>query len=149
MKEILFRGKRVDNGEWVYGYYYESKISGCFILVPKIKVRKKDGVVIGDSFDVFEVIPETVGQFTGLCDKNGDKIFTGDIIYIKCGYGLSAFVGKGIVFFDEKRLQFRVKSVEPSSFDSEKGNTYDECDFTVIDSYEVIGNIYDNKEEEE
>lgn len=41
MQYILFRGKRVDNGEWVEGYYYESKISGCFILSPKIKVRKK------------------------------------------------------------------------------------------------------------
>ena len=49
MKEILFRGKRIDNGEWVDGYYYESKISGCFILPHKIKVREKDGVVIKDS----------------------------------------------------------------------------------------------------
>lgn len=137
MRETLFRGKRVDNGEWTEGYFFKSW-DKVFLLWG----------MTGDCPNMEEVVPETVGQFTGLCDKNGDKIFTGDIIYIKCGYGLSAFVGKGIVFFDEKRLQFRVKSVEPSSFDSEKGNTYDECDFTVIDSYEVIGNIYDNKEAE-
>ena len=41
MREILFKAKRMDNGEWVEGYYYESKISGCYILTPKLKVRKK------------------------------------------------------------------------------------------------------------
>ena len=139
MKQILFRGKRIDNNEWVHGFYFErltDSIKHCYI-----KYETWD-----EGFVTYEVIPETVGQFTGICDKNGNKIFEGDIIHIKCGYGLSAFVGKGIVFFDEKRLQFRVKSVKPSSFDSEKGNIYDECDFTVIDSYEVIGNIYSNPE---
>ena len=137
MKQILFRGKRIDNNEWVHGFYFErltDSIKHCYI-----KYETWD-----EGFVTYEVIPETVGQFTGICDKNGNKIFEGDIIHIKCGYGLSAFVGKGIVFFDEKRLQFRVKSVKPSSFDSKKGNVYDECDFTAIDSYEVIGNIYDN-----
>lgn len=80
MEQILFKGKCIDNNEWVEGYYYESKISGCFILVPKIKVRKKDGVVIGDSFDVFNVIPETVGQYTGVIDENGTMIFEGDVL---------------------------------------------------------------------
>ena len=139
MKQILFRGKRIDNNEWVRGFYFESladSIKHCYIKYE----------TWGEGFVTYEVIPETVNQFTGLCDKNGNKIFEGDIIHIKCGYGFSAFVGKGIVFFDEKRLQFKVKSVKPSSFDSEKGNVYDECDFTVIDSYEVIGNIYENPE---
>ena len=144
MRRILFRGKRKDNGEWVYGDLIKNLIYDG---------REKE-MRIGDIYfehnedihgtAVRKVIPETVGQFIGICDKNGNKIFEGDIIHIKCGYGLSAFVGKGIVFFDEKRLQFRVKSVKPASFDSEKGNVYDECDFTVIDSYEVIGNIHDN-----
>lgn len=133
MRETLFRGKRIDNGEWVYGFLV--KMWGQYHIIDRNN----------ENFACM-IEPETIGQFIGLCDKNNNKIFTGDIIYIKCGYGLSAFVGKGIVFFDEKRLQFRVKSVEPSSFDSEKGNIYDECDFTVIDSYEVIGNIYDNPE---
>ena len=139
MKQILFRGKRIDNNEWVYGFYFErltDSIKHCYI-----KYETWD-----EGFVTYEVIPETVNQFTDLCDKNGKKIFEGDIIHIKCGYSFSAFVGKGIVFFDEKRLQFKVKSVKPSSFDSEKGNVYDECDFTVIDSYEVIGNIYENPE---
>ena len=88
MKEILFRGKRIDNGEWVDGYYYESKISGCFILSPKIKVREKDGVVIKDSFEVTKVIPETVGEYTGVTEFDledetiNKKIFEGDIVEI-------------------------------------------------------------------
>lgn len=139
MREILFRGKRKDNGKWAYGYY--APFASNKGLKRAIYTGTGSGCIIP-----LEVIPETISQFTGLCDKNCKKIFTGDIIYIKCGYGLSAFVGNGIVFFDEKRLQFRVKSVEPSSFDSEKGNIYDECDFTVIDSYEVVGNVFDNPE---
>ena len=68
MKEILFIGKLINNGEWVYGYYYESKISGCFILSHKIKVREKDGVVIKDSFEVTPVIQETVEEYTGVTE---------------------------------------------------------------------------------
>ena len=146
MRETLFRGKREDNGEWVIGYLvrgkdylYETEMTTIFstdtIFYPYTETSGYN-----------RVIPKTIGQFTGRWDENCNKIFEGDIIHIKCGYGFSAFVGKGIVFFDEKHLQFRVKSVEPSSFDSEKGDVYDECDFTVIDSYEVIGNIYDNPE---
>lgn len=128
MREILFRGKRVDSDEWVYGCYYESKISGCFILVPKIKVRKKDGVVIGDSFDVFEVIPETIGQFTGLCDKNGKKIFEGDIVKSPNGT-------QGFIEWQNAECAFLVNI-------GDDWQTMDDC------PYEVVGNIYDNEEEE-
>lgn len=137
MREILFRSKRVDNNEWVYGCYYESKISGCFILVPKIKVRKKDGVVIGDSFDVFEVIPETVGQFTGLCDKNGKKIFESDIV--KVTIGLQGY--KSTYSSVNCTVEFRSDNCGIAAF----------YPFTNSDTIEteVIGNIYDNEEEKE
>ncbi len=134
MKQMFFRAQTVGSGKLL--------ISDSILTQT---VNGKRHIWLKSKFWE-EVIPETIVDFTGLCDKHGKKIFTGDIIHIKCGYGLSAFVGNGIVFFDEKRLQFRVRSVEPSSFDSEKGNIYDECDFTVIDGYEVIGNIYSNHE---
>ena len=114
-REILFRGKRVFDNNFEYGYL--------------------SWHCLGDGINYFinnnVVINETVGQFTGMTDKNGTKIFEGDILN-------EPFEGKESlyqVFWDEDRFSFLVK----------KG--YGEYYLDEIHKYrcEVIGNIYDNK----
>lgn len=93
--EILFRGKRVDNGEWVEGYYasigeYHYILTGRLELVPYL------------GFEHFLVNPETIGQFTGLTDRNGVKIFEGDIVNYN---GEPGYVG-----FDKENAEFLFSS---------------------------------------
>jgi uncharacterized phage protein (TIGR01671 family) len=71
MREILFRGKRTDTKEWVEGMAFPHDND----RVTMFSQHSMDGILVGK-----EVNPETVGQFTGLTDKNSVKIFEGDIL---------------------------------------------------------------------
>lgn len=116
-REILFRGKRIDNGEWVYGQY-------AYLL----NARTKDGepikhmIVDGTPFGQ-TVDPSTVGQYTGLTDKNGKKVFEGDILkWDSDEYGSEY---NEICSWDYELLDMR------------KNDWKEWC--------EVIGNIHDNR----
>ena len=123
-REILFRGKRTDNGEWAYGNLIDSdSIVG--------KIVDFDGEYFIPEF-WYKVDPETVGQFTGLTDKNGTKIFDGDIVRF---YDDSEDeLTNRVVVFNADFCSFFVSMKE-----------HEDVMLMAHWQYEAIGNIYDNK----
>ncbi len=137
MREITFRGKRVDNGEWVYGDLLQN------IDVVKIREREKD---INRIAKRYVCNPETVGQFTGLTDKNGKMIFEGDIISaiaLDTGEEQRAVVGFGRfidVNNDDEYIGFYIEFYGHIT-------TIAQLEMEEIEGcFEVIGNIHDNPE---
>ena len=115
MREILFRGKRTNNGEWVEGDL----------------IRLPNGIsILANGYA--HVIPETVGQYTGLTDKNGKKIFEGDIV--KHDFGADQIgVQYAVIKYNSYYASFLVEPL------------YDWM-FCEKNDCEVIGNIHDNPE---
>ena len=132
MREILFRGKGtcgLNAGDWIYGYYvkdfWKPTRCGCGI----IPIDKERG-------GYCEVKPSTIGQYTGLTDKNGKKIFKGDIVHC-----VSKFDSADMVVIFECG-QFRMILAEKYHEYQTNIGYYDINCFAK----EVIGNIYDNPE---
>lgn len=135
MRQILFRGKKIDNGEWTYGFYFEHSIDG----------QKKSYIkyqTFDEGFVTNEVDVDTVGQYTGFRDDQGVKIFEGDIVNVHYDDGAS--------YLTEVHAYGNTLCVDVEDED---------YDFTTIDfaidrwredgcELRVISNIYDNKEKE-
>ena len=130
MREILFRGK-MDDGEWVYGSFCMDAreqfnglcgVDGFIRLYDKAKGKMQ----------TYEVDRETVGQYTGLKDKNGKRIFEGDIV--RCGTGrickVIFFISPGVSGFD---------LVPIGGFDAPPPHNW-----SLFADTEIIGNIHDN-----
>lgn len=142
-REILFRGKRVDNGDLVYGLLIESKNGECHILVKNYNPIKKQGN--GHWYidaPCFQVHPETVCQFTGLLDKNGNKIFEGDKV-----------ITERMRFSESQELtvllhnfRFKFYSGNIGYIDLFEFCLFDKNEITNHTNLEITGNIHDKYE---
>lgn len=128
-RTIKFRGKSADNGKWITGYYYH-ECGNTYIVEDRQSLSETSRNV------PYVVIPETVGQFTGLFDKNGKEIYEGDILHTVT-FGFEPEEYTAIILYDNCRFQL-----------SNGRNLFyfGQSDLTKMDDTIVIGNIYDNPE---
>ena len=136
MREIKFRGKRVNDCEWVYGDYHR-RAGGVHCIIDM--QPDWQGKVM---YQLSQVDPDTVGQFTGWIDKNGEEIYEGDVLDVL--YSIHVERENVCVVFGNNKVERT-----PGFYFSDNGTT--ECDHTwdfrdfLLDR-KVIGNIHDNPE---
>ncbi len=126
-REILFRAKRLDDGKWLEGYYAEFKQlpNSCIYYI------YKNHTLVDD------VDPSTVCQYTGLTDKNGKRIFEGDIIKRTDLHILTEEPSIGFIEYDTDNTSFLIHWTDVVNYSAT---------FTWKDRIEVIGNTFDNPE---
>ena len=131
MREILFKAKRIDNGEWVEGYYLRDQYhrGGKDIII-----YRKDSDRFTVYTDIIDI--ETLCQFTGLCDKNGNKIWENDILMAH----LDEFYPEDTTCETVEWGFAGFVVHEANSTDREYLDKFD------LENFEVVGNIFDNKE---
>ena len=130
MKEILFKGKRIEDGEWIEGYYQKRH---DFLGNEEHLIFYADGHTV---FDHAEVSSGTLCQFTGLCDKNGKKIWENDILMAH----LDESYPEDVTY---ETVEWNVAGWvghETGSVDRQYLNKFD------LEHYEVVGNIFNNPE---
>lgn len=127
MREILFRGKRTYNGRWIYGSLVVDSSGNTYIVW---EYESCKGVKQSISSKTISVIPSTVGQYTGLTDKNGVKIFEGDIVAIE-NEGVYAAIK-----YNDSNAAFYVEDEDHEEYLGEAWET------DVV----IIGNVHDNPE---
>jgi uncharacterized phage protein (TIGR01671 family) len=143
MREFKFRGISKKTGKWIHGYYLKNR--GVDFIAP-------DEFAGDKTWEDYEVIPETVGQFSGLLDKNGKEIYEGDIVRKKeiGGYGYEYI---GVVRYYDNDCRFGIDLTATDKFskrvlftDGEVRENDGYCTITYTLEYEVLGNVFDNPE---
>lgn len=136
MREILFKAKRIDNGEWIEGSLIDLDIDSgyCYIVQPyKQASTLPIGFLITDGMKLVD--PKTLCQFAGLCDKNGKRIWENDVVWL-------VYDGKEHIYqivWDNSELDFKATNGEENY-----GSNFEYL--LCCDEIEVVGNIFDNKE---
>lgn len=154
MREILFKAKRVDNGEWVEGNLiisHRNHVDKNFKCVEYYILNDDylNGEFIG--FKI-KVIPKTVSQFTGLTDKNGVKIFENDIVEHIEEFDRETEFGE-IRRWTENKRYIVIYDLEEADYKATNGEKEYKGNYTYLGQYkkeednvEIIGNIFDNPE---
>lgn len=128
MRTIKFRGKSIYDEEWLYGFLIKIE-KDRYAIIPAL-----NDIEIGKSISMYEVCPETVGQFTGLSDKNKTKIYGGDIVRVSTKDRTFNIVVK----WGNDSMAFMACYVDGNQSPFSWFSNLIECEL------EVIGNIYDN-----
>ena len=132
-REILFKAKRLDNGEWVKGSLISFADGGRSILPSESAVLYKKGESLFSTVNCLEVDPSTLCQYTGLTDKNGKKIFDGDVVRRETDYyGKHKVYDAPVVWEDDIEKGF-LGEPYTSGYCIHGGN------------WEVIGSIHDGE----
>ena len=135
MREILFKAKRMDNGEWVEGYYQKRK--DAFENDEHLIFRYESY----HTWEYVKVDPDTICQYTGLTDKNGNKIWENDVVFCKQYIGgnqIDYHIEKGYV--EMKHGAFGLHRLKPDAYYRPFKDWLEDYE------YEVIGNIFDYPE---
>ena len=147
-REILFRGKRIDNGLWEEGFYVHIPNGRCGNNEHLIQTVKEEGTI----GRLYNVDPETVGQFIGLTDKNGRKLFEGDLLngfqypFYRSESAEHNYFAEVIWFVGNCAFGLYTHKHSTAKVKGISAGTADFIEDFNSDDWEVIGNIHDNPE---